>query len=105
MQAETDTAQKALDQEIAKARAADAKSLPGFAGIRFGNVMDGDVISLERLPDYEKHGDEGLCCQMFGPKLAKALNRFGTQPMVYVTPKTHKVFRIEFSRPIERKPG
>ena len=105
MQAEADKAQKALDQEIAKARSADAKSLPGFAGIRFGNVIDGPAISLERLPDCEKYGDEGLCCLMFGPKLAKAFNRFGTQPMVYATPKTHKVFRIEFSRPIERVAG
>ena len=102
LKAETDAAQKALDQEIAKARTADAKSLPAFAGIRFGNVIDGPAISLERLPDCEKHGDDGLCCQMFGPKLPKAFNRFGTQPTVYVTPKTHKVFRIEFSRPIER---
>ena len=105
MCAETERAQKALDQEIAKARAANTKSLPGFAGVRFGNELEGSPIALETLPASGSSADDGLCYRMFGPKLAKPFERFGQQPTAYVTPMTRKAFRIEFSRNIERKTG
>ena len=106
LKAETDAAQDALDQEIAKARA-NAKSLPGFAGVRFGDALAGEPLALERLPAPAtgSGGETGLCCRMFGPKLAKAFNQFGSQPIVFATPKSRKAFRIEFTRDIARQPG
>jgi len=105
LKAEADTAQKALDLEIAKAREASGKPLQGFAGIKFGDTQDGPPISLEPIPDAEGTNDVGMCYLMFGPKLTSPFRQFGNQPLVHVTPVSRKIFRIEFSRKIDRAPG
>ena len=105
LKAEADEAQKALDQEIAQARAVSGKTLPSFAGIRFGDVMDGPTIALERLPSDNGTVDEGLCYRMPGPEMGKSFRMFSARPSVYVTPKTRQIFRIDFARSIARQPG
>ena len=105
LKAEADEAQRALDQEIATARQANAaRALKGFAGVRFGEAVKGTPISLELLP--EAKGDEkgGFSYLMFGPRLKKPFRKFGVQPMVRVTPATRRIFRIEFSQTIARAP-
>ena len=104
---ETDAAQAVLDLEIAKARATAGNALPSFAGIRFGDILSGEPLALEKLPSPATGGDDGkgLCCRMFGPKLPKPFKQFGTQPLVFATPKSRKAFRIEFTRAITRQPG
>lgn len=105
LKAEADEAQRALDLEIERARPASGKTLPSFAGIRFGDVMDGSPIALEGVPQNGDRLEDGLCHRMLGPKLGKALRQFGDQPIVFVTPQTRRIFRIEFSRPVARRPG
>ena len=104
LRAESDEAQRALDAEIAKARETH-RPLPSFAGIKFGDVMKGLTLSLETLPDAANTNETGLCCQMYGPKLPTAFRKFDNPPIVYVTPQTHRIFRIEFTQAIPRKPG
>jgi len=105
LKAEADQAQKALDLEIANARKPGDKSLPSFAGITFGDVLNGPVISLEQLNGTSGTNTGGFCQLMFAPRQTSSLRGFKNQPVVHVTPLTHKIFRIEFSRKIERRPG
>jgi len=105
LKAEADAAQDALDREIARARETSGKPLPGFAGIRFGDVQSGPPISLDPIPDADGTNACGLCYLMFGPRLKTSFRQFGNQPLVCVTPVTRKIFRIEFSRRIDRRPG
>ena len=104
LRAESDEAQRALNAEIAKARES-ARSLPSFAGIKFGDVMKGLPLALETLPDASDTNETGLCYLMYGPKLPKAFRNFDNPPMVYVTPQSRKIFRIEFTQAIPRQPG
>ena len=105
LKAEADEAQRTLDLEIERARPASGKTLPSFVGIRFGDVMDGFPIALEGVPRNGDRSEDGLCHRMLGPKLGKALRQFGNQPIVFVTPQTRRIFRIEFSQSVVRQPG
>ena len=105
LKAEADEAQRALDLEIDRARQSSGKTLMSFAGIRFGDEMTASAVSLEGLPSDGGAPEDGLCHRLLGPKQGKSLCGLGNQPMVFVTPQTRRVFRIEFSRSIERKPG
>jgi len=105
LKAEADAAQKALDLDIAKARETSGKSLPSFAGIKFGDVLKDPPISLEPLVDDRGTNGNGFCYLMFGPRLAASFRKFGNQPTVCVTPLTRKIFRIEFAQKIDRQPG
>ena len=93
LKAEADEAQRALDLEIERARPESGKTLPSFADIRFGDVMEGSPIALEGIPQNGDRSEDGLCHRMFGPKLGKALRQFGNQPIVFVTPQTRRIFR------------
>lgn len=105
LKAEADEAQRALDLEIDRARQSSGKTLMSFAGIRFGDEMTASAISIEGLPSDGGASEDGLCHRLLGPKQGKSLCGLGNQPVVFVTPQTRRVFRIEFSRNIERKPG
>lgn len=105
LKAEADEAQRVLDLEIARARTTSGKTLMSFAGIRFGEEVSASAISLEGLPSDGGTPEEGLCHRMLGPKQGKPLCGLNVQPVLFVTPKTHRVFRIEFGRAIERRPG
>lgn len=103
LRAESDEAQRALDAEIAKIRET-TRTLPSFAGIKFGEVMDGLPIALETLPGADATNETGLCQKMFGPKLPSPFRKFDNPPIVYTTPLSHKIFRIEFVQSIPRQP-
>ena len=105
LKAEADEAQRALDLEIARARTTSGKTLMSFAGIRFGDEASASAISLEGLPSDGGAPEDGLCHRLLGPKQGKSLCGLDVQPVLFATPKTHRVFRIEFGRTIERRTG
>lgn len=106
LKAEADAAQKDLDVKIAEARKKNVgKELPGFAGAKFGEQVKGAPISVVKLPGAEDVTAAGFGYSMRGPVLKSAFRSFGKQPTVWVTPKTRQIFRIEFSRDLDRTPG
>ena len=106
LKAEADAAQKELDAKIAEARKASVgKELPGFGGAKFGTPVKGVPIALEKLPGEAGVAEGGYGYSMRGPKLKSPFRAFGDQPVVWVTPKTYQIFRIEFSRPLNRAIG
>ena len=106
LKAEADAAQRALDVEIAKARVLNrGKELPSFAGIRFGEVMKGPARTPEAIVSGTETNVSGYVRRMAGPKLKAPFRKFDNPPIVYVTPQSHRIFRIEFTQAIPRKPG
>lgn len=106
LKAEADAAQKELDEKIAAARKETVgKELPGFAGAKFGESVKGVPIGREKLPGADGIAAGGYGYKMRGPKLKSAFRSFGDQPIVWVTPKTYQIYRIEFSRPLNRAIG
>jgi len=105
LKAEADAAQKELDAKIAEARKQSVgKELPGFAGAKFGVVVKGVQIATEKLPGGGLT-ESGYGISMRGPELKTPFRSFGRSPTVWVTPKTHKVYKIEFARDLDRTPG
>ena len=93
----------------------DAKPLPAFAGIQFGKPLVPGA-SLEQVsPKIVKWGTalredaggsvaaRGVAFAVYGPQLAKPFMSLGTSPLVWVTPKERRPYRIEFSRPLAPK--
>lgn len=90
----------------------DAKPLPSFAGIRFGEpLVPGATLDQvsSKIVKWgtaltESAGDSvaarGVAFAVYGPKLAKPFMSLGTSPLVWVTPKERRPYRIEFSRPL-----
>ena len=105
LKAEADKAQQELDRAIASARASSGKTLMSFGGLGFGDVMKDSPISLESVPSDGGPAEDALCYRLLGPKLGRSLPPFGDQPQLFVTPQTRRIFRIEYSRPIPRRPG
>lgn len=106
LKAEADAAQKELDAKIAEARKQSVgKELPGFAGAKFGDVVRGTPISQEKLPGENGVAESGYGYVMLGPTLKSAFRSFGNRPKVWVTPQTYKIYKIEFSRDLDRTPG
>ena len=78
------------------------KPLGSFAGIRFGEpIASGSPVKWGTALE-ESAGDtvaaRGVAFAVYGPKLAKPFMSLGTSPLVWVTPKTRRPYRIEFSR-------
>ena len=78
------------------------KPLRSFAGIRFGvPITSGSPVKWGTALE-ESAGDSvaarGAAFAVYGPKLATPFLKFGTRPLVWVTPKTRRTYRIEFSR-------
>lgn len=106
LKAEADAAQKELDAKIAEARKASlGKELPGFAGARFGSVVKGVPIGLEKLPGPADVVESGYGYKMRGPTMNSAFRSFGKVSTVWVTPKTYRIYRIELARDLDRTPG
>lgn len=106
--AEELAARKVVLAEIEKARNdPDAKPLNGFAGIKFTEPLkDGNPIYWGPiLRDGESVDDRGATFAVFGPTLSKPFMTLGTTPVVWVTPKTRRPYRIEFSRKLAYKFG
>ncbi|MGN0846207.1 MAG: hypothetical protein ACI4RA_02340 [Kiritimatiellia bacterium] len=96
--------------KIAEARKnPEAHPLNGFAGIRFGEPLkDGAAVRWGTVLDEDAGGSvaaRGTAFAVYGPMLKKPFMTFGTKPLVWVTPKTRRPYRIEFTRPLALKPG
>ncbi|MBQ6007455.1 MAG: hypothetical protein IJL17_02890 [Kiritimatiellae bacterium] len=93
----------------------DATPLPAFAGIQFGKpLVPGATLDQvsSKIVKWgtalkEEAGDSvatrGVAFAVYGPKLAKPFMSLGTSPLVWVTPKERRPYRIEFSRPLAPK--
>ncbi len=86
------------------APAPTVRQLYGFAGIRFGEplkVDEGAAVRWGTVLD-EDAGDSvatrGAAFAVYGPTLKKPFMSLGSRPLVWVTPKTHRPYRIEFAR-------
>ncbi len=107
---EREAGRKAVLEKVAEARAKpDARPLNGFAGIRFGEPLkDGSAVRWGTVLDGDA-GDSvakrGAAFAVYGPSLKKPFMSLGANPLVWVTPKTRRPYRIEFSRALAPKPG
>lgn len=107
---EREAGRKAMLEKVAEARRKpDARPLNGFAGIRFGEPLkDGSAVRWGTVLDGDA-GDSvakrGAAFAVYGPTLKKPFMSLGTNPLVWVTPKTRRPYRIEFSRALAPKPG
>lgn len=102
---EEEAHRKAVWAQIEEARKkSDAKPLDGFAGIRFGEPFESGAPVKWGTAFEESAGDSvaarGVAFAVYGPKPTKP---FGTKPLVWVTPKERRPYRIEFSRPLAPK--
>ena len=102
---EEEAHRKAVWAQIEEARKkSDAKPLDGFAGIRFGEPFASGAPVKWGTAFEESAGDSvtarGVAFAVYGPKPTKP---FGTKPLVWVTPKERRPYRIEFSRPLAAK--
>ena len=102
---EEEAHRKAVWAQIEEARKkSDAKPLDGFAGIRFGEPFASGAPVKWGTAFENSAGDSvaarGVAFAVYGPKPTKP---FGTKPLVWVTPKERRPYRIEFSRPLASK--
>ncbi len=100
---------RAVWVQIEEARKKDGtKPLGSFAGIRFGEPMVSGVPVKWGTALEESAGDSvaarGVVFAVYGPELKKPFMSFGTSPLVWVTPKRRRPYRVEFSRPLELVP-
>ena len=99
---------KAALAEVEAARAKAEKPLNGLGGIKFGEPLKAAPAqwgTIRRLLDEASVETNGVTFAVYGPKFSKSFLTFGQQPLVWVTPRTRKVFRIEISRPIKTAVG
>lgn len=107
---EREAIRKDVLAKIAEARKKpDARPLNGFAGIRFNEPLkDGSAVRWGTVLDNDA-GDSvakrGASFAVYGPTLKKPFMTLGSNPLVWVTPKTRRPYRIEFTRPLALKPG
>ena len=92
-----------------------AELMESFAGIHFGKpLVPGATLDQvsSKIVKWgtalkEDAGDSvaarGVAFAVYGPKLAKPFMSFGSEPLVWVTPKERRPYRIEFSRPLAPK--
>lgn len=105
--AEELAARKAAQEAVEAARAKATKPLTGLGGIKFGVPIEAAPVrwgTVQRAEDGASVGTNGVTFAVYGPKFKKSFLSFGAQPLVWVTPKTHKAYRIEISRPIKKAP-
>ena len=104
---EEEAHRKAVWAQIEEARKkSEAKPLSGFAGIRFGEPIEsGAPVKWGTALDGAA-GDSvaarGVAFAVYGPQLKKPFMSLGTSPLVWVTPKTRRPYRIEFSRALAK---
>lgn len=85
-----------------------AKALNGFGGVRFGEPLakSGAPVKWGTVLDAgDSVAARGAAFAVKGPRLDKPLFSLGATPLVWVTPKTRKPYRIEFGRPMALKDG
>ena len=65
--------------------------------MRWGTVLDDDAGGSVAA--------RGAAFAVYGPTLKKPFMSLGARPLVWVTPKTRRPYRIEFARALAPKPG
>ena len=102
---EREATRKTVLAQVAEARKKpDARPLNGFAGIRFGEPLkadEGAAVRWGTVLDEDAGGSvatRGAAFAVYGPTLKKPFMSLGARPLVWVTPKTHRPYRIEFAR-------
>ena len=107
---EEEALRKEVWAKIEEARkTSTAQPLGGFAGIKFGEPIDaGQPVKWGTVLE-ENAGDSvaarGAAFALYGPVLKKPFMSMGSRPLVWVTPKTRRPYRIEFSRAIAPRIG
>ena len=85
----------------------DAKPRASFAGISFDEPITAGAPVKWGTALEESAGDSvsarGVAFAVYGPKTPIPIYSLGTNPLVWVTPKTRRPYRIEFSRPLVLK--
>lgn len=101
-------ARKAALAAVEAARGKAGKPLGGLGGIKFGSVLEAAPVRWGTVRDGLDAANvtsNGVTFAVYGPKFAKSFLSFGAQPLVWVTPKTHRVCRIEIARPVKTAAG
>ena len=85
----------------------DAKPRDSFAGIKFDEpIAAGSPVKWGTALE-ESAGDSvsarGVAFAVYGPKTPIPIYSLGTNPLVWVTPKTRRPYRVEFSRALAPK--
>jgi hypothetical protein len=89
--------------KIAEARKDEgAKALPGLKGIKFGEVENGVPSVWGPILYGDTIEKCGISYAVYGKKIAKPIGTLESTPLIWVTPKTKRVFRIEFFRPLKK---
>ena len=105
---EEEALRKAVWAQIDDARKkSEAQPMGGFAGIRFGEPIESGAPVRWGTALEDAAGDSvssrGVAFAVYGPKLKKPFLSLGASPLVWVTPKTRRPYRIEFSRALAPK--
>ena len=89
----------ALDKVAAERKNPEVKPLHALKGFRFGTVQEG-VPSVwgPILDGGESVDDCGMTYAVYGNEVAKPIGTLGKSPLLWVTPKTKRIFRVEFFR-------
>jgi hypothetical protein len=100
---ETMASRKEAIGMIAEARKDEgARALPGLKGIKFGEVEKGVPSVWGPILYGDTIEKCGISYAVYGKAIAKPIGSLGKTPLIWVTPKTKRVFRIEFFRPISK---
>ncbi len=97
---ETQAEHKAALEQVAAARKDPAaKPLHSLKGFRFGTVQEG-VPSVwgPILDGGDSVNDCGMTYAVYGNEVTKPIGTLGKSPLLWVTPKTKRIFRVEFFR-------
>ena len=97
---EAQSVRKAALDKVAAARTdPEAKPFNALKGYRFGTVQEG-VPSVwgPILDGGETVNDCGMTYAIYGNEVSKPIGTLGKTPLVWVTPKTKRIFRVEFFR-------
>lgn len=93
---------KDAEEKIAEARKdASARLLPGLKGFRFGTVQDGVPSEWGAILPGDSVDKCGITYAVYGAEVAKPIGSLGRRPLVWVTPRTRRAFRIEFFRDLK----
>ena len=102
---EEESKRKAALEQIAEARKdTGAKPLSGLKGFRFGNVQEGVPSEWGPILDGDSVDACGITYAVYGNEVAKPIGTLEKSPLVWVTPKTKRIFRVEFFRNINLTP-
>ena len=83
---------------------APGKTLQSLGGVKFGAPHPGERIGVELLSRGDSVASCGMGYAVNGPVLKKKFLSFGAQPVLWVTPKTFRVYKIEFAWQGSQKP-